>query len=124
MTDAELLAMLEGRTIASLTDTERQYLRSRVVPAASFSEEQRNLLKDWWLLLPDDRVAEFESMNIKPNIKASWVTDLAGNKLLPADLMTDYDDGDTWGHLRPILQSLTLKKVDSSGFPVPESSDK
>lgn len=114
MTDDEIESKLAGRSITQLTEEEKAYIRDRVIPPGAFSGEQRQLLKDWWLVIPPEKLEEFDLLNTKSDRKASWVLDLDGNKLLSASLLTDCDEGDTWGFMGDCLRSLPLKRVEQS----------
>lgn len=122
MTDEELEALLPGKSIAQLSPEQRDYLTARLVPAPedTFTDEQRQLLKDWYLDV-SRRLAEFETLNIQPDRRASYRVTSNGRYLLPAFLLTDYGPDETWFFLRELLVTLPFVKAPASEFPAPIS---
>jgi hypothetical protein len=88
-------------------------------PRPSFTEEQRFWLSRWWLPVDDETIAALnEAAPRNTSIHAS--TDLAGDRFVSADLLSDAIDGRRLSALLPILETLPLHYRPPEAWPQPE----
>ena len=120
------------RSFAEASAEIQQDLARLLRPASGkgFSVSARDWLKNRWLLLPASRVAEIESFNASRINKIGWRTTIAGERLIPLDLLTDCRGGETYGSIRSLLLTLKVKIALPDEFPSiqlleasPENSD-
>lgn len=110
MQDSDILAILEGKSINELSDIEKNYIRQRIIPKQEFSTEQKLLLKDWWLVVPDAVIPEIEGLNTG-DIRLSMRQTKSGEFVIPVDPLTNYDPGTPYERYRDLLQNLEFKKL-------------
>jgi len=107
------------RSFAEASAEIQQDLARLLRPASGkgFSISARDWLKNRWLLLPASRVAEIESFNTSRTNKIGWRTTIAGERLIPLDLLTDCRGGETYGSIRSLLLTLKVKIALPDEFP-------
>jgi|GEM_PF-3126031 len=107
------------RSFAEASAEIQQDLARLLRPASGkgFSVSARDWLKNRWLLLPASRVAEIESFNASRTNKIGWRTTIAGERLIPLDLLTDCRGGETYGSIRSLLLTLKVKIALPDEFP-------
>lgn len=82
----------------------------------SFSDRQRTLMEDWFLVLPQEKSSELNILN-KDNVnRAEFITLTNGLQVLPVSLLTDCDNKETFRHLKEFLSSLKHVKVEKDQF--------
>jgi hypothetical protein len=108
MNDVELLALIEGKSIAELTEEHRSYLRSRLIPVDGFSQEQRELMQDYWLLVPSEKLTELEVLNAGQGNQAAPIS-YENQWFLSVQLLTSIQSPNAaFWHLRDFLVKLTI----------------
>ncbi|WP_017302612.1 hypothetical protein [Nodosilinea nodulosa] len=118
----ELKQLLDANPIAwvSLTADQQSLLRETLRPDGPFTSEQQELLRNHWLPVSEDQVAQMRAllsgpMNIAP------ITDINGELWLSADLLTDcMESTDNYYAIASILVFLPITLKPSTDFPSPE----
>lgn len=120
MDEQSLLTKLDSGnySLVELPPDEQSFMAEVLRPTAEgFTDEQREYFENRYLLLPDDRVFELQSLQRSDRV-ASWRQTIDGRKLLSVSLLTDCREGETWYHLRSLLGTLKFVKVLPDAFPV------
>lgn len=90
----------------------------RPLPGQGFTEEQRSLLKGFYLIVPETKLQQLKDAQQGSSIRLEPVN-LNGVWLLPADCQTDLRPGDTYGKLAGLLTSLKYVLAPDSAWPKP-----
>lgn len=143
---AALLQKLEVSELSfnDLTDSEKLLLTQTLRPIDSFSTEQRELLKDWYLVLDTKSLKTIRAAINTYDETAKLKLGLSTRETLPitfeqgtgwfdsgtssnqkqtvtsASLLTDCRPSDTWGVIGDYLRNLVLAKIPADLFPIPD----
>ena len=104
---------------ADLDTDQQQLLSATLRPTGPFTEEQRELLADWYLILTPQQLATANAV-LAPlglGIGSRQTTD--GRVVTNADLLTDcVQPTDNYYEIRSILATLPITKLETYAFPV------
>lgn len=127
-----------------LSPEEKLLMSQTLRPTGEFNKQQRDLLKDWWLIVTD--VEELESaitthnetstlklgLPIRETLPITFSDELGWHdsgtssnrrkKVIPADLLTDCRPEDAWGCIGEHLMGLVLTNISPDLFPL-ENTD-
>lgn len=120
----ELKELLDSAPAAwvDLTPEQQALLSQTLRPDGEFTAEQRELLKDRWLLVTETKLAEMIS-DLSPGIGLHAVADLEQNLWLSADLLTDcLRPTDTYYEIGADLIYLPITLKSASDFPQPSNT--
>jgi len=109
---------------ADLDAAQQQLLSATLRPTGPFTDEQRSLLADWYLLITPEQLAAANA-TLAPlglGIGSRQATD--GRVVTNARLLTDcLRQGDNYAAIAPILTTLPITLAPPDQFPQPESAD-
>ena len=109
---------------ADLDAAQQQLLSATLRPTGPFTDEQRSLLADWYLLITPEQLAAANA-TLAPlglGIGSRQATD--GRVVTNAHLLTDcLRQGDNYTAIAPILAHLPITLVPPDQFPQPEPVD-
>ena len=109
---------------ADLNADQQQLLSATLRPTGPFTDEQRELLAEWYLVITPEQLATAND-TLAPlglGIGSRQTTD--GRVVTNADLLTDcLRQGDNYTAIAPILATLPITLVPPDQFPQPESVD-
>lgn len=115
----ELKSLLDTSPIAwmNCTPGQRSLLRETLRPDGPFTPEQQELLRDRWLPVTENQIAQMRSL-LPTHTDVNPIADIDGELWLSADLLTDCMDGaDTYNAIAPILATLPITLVSRDRFP-------
>lgn len=118
----ELKQLLDANPVAwvNLTPGQRSLLRETLRPDGEFTPEQRELLRDRWLPITENQLAQARSL-LPELVGINAIADTGGGLWLSADLLTDCMEGtDTYNAIALILAVLPITLLDGDRFPQPE----
>ena len=108
---------------ADLNAEQRDILRATLRPTGPFTDAQRELLRDRWLPITPEQLAQAQAL-LPPNIGIAPRADVDGGLWVGAYLLTDCVEGtDTYHAIAPILATLPITLVPPDRFPQPDSVD-
>ena len=109
---------------ADLDAAQQQLLSSALRPAGSFTEEQRELLADWYLIITPQQLATANAVLAPLGMGIGSRQTSDGRTVTNAHLLTDcLRQGDNYHAIAPILAHLPITLVPPDQFPQPESAD-
>ena len=109
---------------ADLDAAQQQLLSATLRPTGPFTEEQRELLAEWYLLITPEQLATANDTlaSLGLGIGSRQTTD--GRVVTNAHLLTDcLRQGDNYTAIAPILAHLPITLVPPDQFPQPEPVD-
>lgn len=118
----ELKQLLDAEPIAwvSLTADQRSLLRETLRPDGPFTAEQIELLRDRWLPVTEDQLAQMRSL-LPQRVGVAPIADIDGGLWLSADLLTDCMElTDTYHAIAEVLAVLPITLLSRDRFPQPE----
>ena len=118
----QLKQLLDANPIAwfDLTPSQQTLLRDTLRPDGPFTMQQRDLLRDRWLLVTPEQLALAQAL-LPEGIAIAAIADLLGYLWLRADLLTDcMMENDTYHAIAGILAILPITLKDSGDFPALE----
>jgi hypothetical protein len=109
-------------SFTDLSTDERAVISATLRPVKyrPFTEEQRQLLTDWYLLVTVEQL-EYIKTILSPGLGLNPRITTDGRITLDADLLTDcVRPGDTWYSIVSVLTTYPLIKLSASDFPIIE----
>ena len=106
-----------GFSWATLPAEHRELMSSLVRPTGSFSQEQIDFLKDFWLVVSPEQLKEMRE-KLPPRLGLMPKETTGGMLCLPAALLTDSQrPGDTWHAIAEPLAQLKIRYILPEEFP-------
>lgn len=111
-----------GVSFAELTTEEKIFTANilRPIPGQPFTPEQREIMEQFMLVVPESKLSKLMELNEGEQNKAQTIDLFDGTKVLPSSLLSDTRPGENYEHLRAFIFTLKFRKVSSSDFPKPE----
>ena len=109
---------------ADLDAAQQQLLSATLRPTGPFTDEQRSLLADWYLLITPEQVSTANATldPLGQGVGSRQTSD--GRTVTKADLLTDcVQPTDNYHAIAPILTTLPITLVPPDQFPQPEPED-
>lgn len=118
MSRETLFAKLSTKLAIQLTKDDQAVTKQilRPILREGFSGEQRSLMTEWFLAIPEERLPELVELNRDRSNIAQPVILADGSRVLPVSLLTDCEPGETFERLREFLLSLKHRKVGKEQF--------
>lgn len=105
---------------ATLDTAQQQLLSATLRPAGSFTDEQRSLLADWYLIISPEQLAAANATLAPLRMAIASRTTTDGRTTINADLLTDcVQPGDTYRAIASTLAQLKLIRLPPTAFPAP-----
>ena len=121
----ELKELLDSQPTAwaDLNADQQQLLSATLRPTGGFTDEQRELLRDRWLPITPEQLAQAQAL-LPSNIGIAPRADVDDGLWMGAYLLTDCVEGtDTYHAIAPILTTLPITLVPPDRFPQTEPVD-
>lgn len=100
-----------------LSEDEKQLLRQTVRPDGCFTNEQKQLLSNFYLVV--ENLEFIKSTLTLLNLDINPIETLDGLQVINADLLTDcLEPSDTWYSIRNWLATMTIKYLLPEDFPI------
>ena len=105
-----------GFSWATLPAEYRELMSALVRPTGSFSQEQTDFLKDFWLVVSPEQLKEMQG-KLPSRLRLTPRETLDGSLCLLAALLTDSQrPADTWGVIGDVLAELEIMYIPSDQF--------
>ena len=109
-----------GFSWATLPAEHRELMSSLVRPTGSFSQEQIDFLKDFWLVVSPEQLEEMQG-KLPSRLGLTPRETLEGSLCLLAALLTDSQrPADTWEAIGEDLAELEIRYIPVEEFPLEE----
>ena len=106
-----------GFSWATLPAKNRELMSALVRPTGSFSQEQTDFLKDFWLVVSPEQLKEMQG-KLPSRLRLTPRETLDGSLCLLAALLTDSQrPGDTWHAIAEPLAQLEIRYILPEEFP-------
>jgi hypothetical protein len=105
---------IEGKTFAELTDTDKKFLALllRSKKNNKFTQKQKELLSNWYLLINPSQVLKLNELTLDKTNRISLISLEDERLVIPLSILTDCRKGETFSYLRDFLFNLTFIKVE------------
>ena len=105
-----------GFSWATLPAKNRELMSTLVRPTGSFSQEQTDFLKDFWLVVIPEQLEKMQG-KLPSRLRLTPRETLDGSLCLLAALLTDSQrPGDTWHMIGDVLAELEIRYIPSDQF--------
>jgi hypothetical protein len=119
----DLKQLLDAAALSwvNLTSEQRSLLRETLRPVGEFTPEQKDLLRDRYLPIAPEQLAQAQALLLPNRIQVSAIADHDGQLWLPAYYLTDcMEERDNYHAIADLLAQIPITLLPPEHFPTPE----